>query len=253
MDFVTVDVRDKVTELIKLVLRDEDVPDSVVDKAVRMLRQADDTHGEHSGAIKQRIRQSILNHAVAGSNGPALVSKFEKECYNLGTMGSPLLRPFLAVMEPLSHSLTQLNVLGPKINIINESETFNRNENSSGSSTDAISTGLRTQRNTGTKSELPSMSYAIAGGLLPIVPPYHTSGVDVDSSEATMAWISSDVENLLLKDLIYIFQGIGGRYIKYDPQSECYVIDPALNLQLTVKDTVLCLCELGWLYSKVSV
>ena len=50
------------------------------------------------------------------------------------------------------------------------------------------------------------MSFAIAGGLLPIVPPYHTSGVDINSAEAQMAWISNEVENKLLKDLIYIFQ-----------------------------------------------
>ena len=30
------------------------------------------------------------------------------------------------------------------------------------------------------------------------------------------------------------------------------MIDPSLKLQLPVKDTVLCLCELGWLYTKVS-
>ena len=43
-----------------------------------------------------------------------------------------------------------------------------------------------------------------------------------------------------------------GTYIKYDPRSESYLLDPVLQLRLPVKDTVLCLCELGWLYAKVA-
>ena len=229
MDFITSDVQDKVKELIKLVLRDEDVSLATVDKAVRMLRQADDTNNEHSGAIKQRIKQSILTHAVKDSNGPAIVASFEKECDNLRRMGSPLLQPFLAVMEPLSYSLTPNIEYGPRINIIKESEKLSRDNSSSSSSEYNSSSsnnsnnitnngnygqnGQNGQNMSGTAGnniprDLPSMSYAIAGGLLPIVPPYHTSGVAVDSAEAEQAWISGDVENLLLKDLIYIFQVI---------------------------------------------
>jgi hypothetical protein len=47
-------------------------------------------------------------------------------------------------------------------------------------------------------------------------------------------------------------QGIAGRYIKYDPRSEAYVIDPSLRLRTPARDTVLGLCELGWLYAKVA-
>ena len=50
-----------------------------------------------------------------------------------------------------------------------------------------------------------------------------------------------------------IFQkGINGKHIKYDHRAESYAIDPALGLNVTVRDTVLCICELGWLYMKVN-
>ena len=65
-------------------------------------------------------------------------------------------------------------------------------------------------------------------------------------------WVSPEVESLLLQDLLFIFQGIAGRHIKYEPRSEQYVIDPSLGVREAVRDTVLCLCELGWLYSKVA-
>lgn len=47
-------------------------------------------------------------------------------------------------------------------------------------------------------------------------------------------------------------QGIAGKHIKYDAKTESYVIDPSLKLNATVRDTVLCLCELGWLYGRVA-
>jgi len=53
-------------------------------------------------------------------------------------------------------------------------------------------------------------------------------------------------------DLIYVFQGISGRHIKFDARSESYLLDPSLKLNSTVRDTVLCICELGWLYNRVA-
>jgi hypothetical protein len=200
MDFVTVDVKGKVKELIKLLLRDEEVSDSTVDRAVRMLRQSDDGLTEHTGAIKQRIKQALLRNTVSGSNGPALVSAFEKECDTLRRMNSPLLQPFLAVMEPLSYSLVPVNEFGPKINTIKESDPV------SSSSGAHLNTESSSPSMAPSDPSLPSMSFAIAGGLIPIVPPYHTSGVDINSSEAQAAWVSPETEVKLLKDLLYIFQ-----------------------------------------------
>ena len=54
-----------------------------------------------------------------------------------------------------------------------------------------------------------------------------------------------------MRILSILLQGLNGKHIKYDIKSENYVIDPALKLTTPVKDIVLCLCELGWLYMKV--
>lgn len=43
-----------------------------------------------------------------------------------------------------------------------------------------------------------------------------------------------------------------GKYIRYDSQSESYLIDPALALPVAVRDITLCICELGWLFARVS-
>ncbi|KAJ1441455.1 Spc98 family-domain-containing protein, partial [Ochromonadaceae sp. CCMP2298] len=70
---------------------------------------------------------------------------------------------------------------------------------------------------------------------------------------ATLAvWLDPTTEHLLLTDLLYIFQGIGGRYIRYDGRTESYLIDPTLKVNSTARDLVLSLCELGWLYGRVS-
>ena len=47
-------------------------------------------------------------------------------------------------------------------------------------------------------------------------------------------------------------QGISSKRIRYDSRSEAYVIDPSLHLQSSVRDTVLSLCELGWLFGRVT-
>ena len=201
MDFISEDIRNNVIELIKLLTRSEDVSDATLDRSLRLLRQADPGHGDYTSAIKQRVRQSILVKTVTGTNGPSLVAAFEKECDNMRRMNSHLLQPFLSIMEPLSYSLATVNQFGSRINSVKESDsaTYRVPETQTKSS-------LQNSSSSQKQSELPQMSYAIAGGLMPIVPPYHTSGVDVNSPEAQSAWISNEVEIKLLKDLIFIFQ-----------------------------------------------
>lgn len=52
--------------------------------------------------------------------------------------------------------------------------------------------------------------------------------------------------------VLYDGQGVTGKHIKYDSRTESYVVDPMLQLPLPARDIVLCICELGWLYNKVS-
>jgi gamma-tubulin complex component 3 len=67
-------------------------------------------------------------------------------------------------------------------------------------------------------------------------------------------WINRELELKLLTDLLFIFQGINGKHIKYDPRSENYVLDPQVKVSMPppVRDMTLCLCEVGWLFDKIS-
>lgn len=69
---------------------------------------------------------------------------------------------------------------------------------------------------------------------------------------STIDWIPAEMEQKLIHDLIYILGGVNGHHIKYDPRTEAYVIDPTLSLHPTVRDIVLYICELGWLYQRIN-
>ncbi|XP_049807024.1 gamma-tubulin complex component 3-like [Schistocerca nitens] len=58
-------------------------------------------------------------------------------------------------------------------------------------------------------------------------------------------------ETILLQELIYCFQGIGGRVLIADPVSQGFKIDSKVRLKISVKQRVLHLAEVGWLYNKL--
>ncbi|XP_049782723.1 gamma-tubulin complex component 3-like [Schistocerca cancellata] len=58
-------------------------------------------------------------------------------------------------------------------------------------------------------------------------------------------------ETVLLQELIYCFQGIGGRVLIEDPVSRGFKIDSKVELVPAVKQRVLHLAEVGWLYNKL--
>ncbi|KAI8344273.1 Spc98 family-domain-containing protein [Chlamydoabsidia padenii] len=58
-------------------------------------------------------------------------------------------------------------------------------------------------------------------------------------------------EAYLLRDLIYIFQGIDGQYITFDPINNEYVLDTHLSVPKPTQDLIYRLTELGWLYQRV--
>ncbi|OAD75106.1 hypothetical protein PHYBLDRAFT_96718, partial [Phycomyces blakesleeanus NRRL 1555(-)] len=58
-------------------------------------------------------------------------------------------------------------------------------------------------------------------------------------------------ESALLRDLIFIFQGIDGQYIRFDPGSGEYTIDSKVTVTKPTKDLVYYLSELGWLYKRI--
>jgi gamma-tubulin complex component 3 len=61
-------------------------------------------------------------------------------------------------------------------------------------------------------------------------------------------------EALLLRDLLFVFQGIDGQYVRYHPPSSCFrLVDAAAATVPHSTRTLVCkLSEVGWLYLKVS-
>ncbi|XP_059184163.1 gamma-tubulin complex component 3 [Centropristis striata] len=58
-------------------------------------------------------------------------------------------------------------------------------------------------------------------------------------------------EASLVRDILYVFQGIDGKFIKMSAQDNCYKIDSKVVLCKSLRDTSSRLAELGWLHNKV--
>ncbi|XP_057350634.1 gamma-tubulin complex component 3 isoform X5 [Manis pentadactyla] len=66
-------------------------------------------------------------------------------------------------------------------------------------------------------------------------------------------------EAALVRDVLYVFQGIDGRNIKMSPTENCYKVEgkvqqlnlPRANLNKSLRDTTVRLAELGWLHNKI--
>lgn len=55
----------------------------------------------------------------------------------------------------------------------------------------------------------------------------------------------------LVKDVVYAFQGIEGKWIKFDPGRDGYRIDPQAGIPKAMRHLISKLAECGWLYSKI--
>ncbi|KAF0304775.1 Gamma-tubulin complex component 3 [Amphibalanus amphitrite] len=58
-------------------------------------------------------------------------------------------------------------------------------------------------------------------------------------------------ETVLLREVLYAFQGVEGKYLKSDAKRDHISIDPKVTISPSVRCTVLRLVELGWLHSRV--
>ncbi|ELW47485.1 Gamma-tubulin complex component 3 [Tupaia chinensis] len=58
-------------------------------------------------------------------------------------------------------------------------------------------------------------------------------------------------EAALVRDILYVFQGIDGRNIKMDSAGNGYKVEGKANLSKPLRDTTLRLAELGWLHNKI--
>uniref|UniRef100_A0A8C3WBL9 Tubulin gamma complex component 3 n=1 Tax=Catagonus wagneri TaxID=51154 RepID=A0A8C3WBL9_9CETA len=58
-------------------------------------------------------------------------------------------------------------------------------------------------------------------------------------------------EAALVRDILYVFQGIDGRHVKMSSADSSYRVDGKANLSKSLRDTALRLAELGWLHNKI--
>ncbi|KAI8087029.1 Spc98 family-domain-containing protein [Gilbertella persicaria] len=65
--------------------------------------------------------------------------------------------------------------------------------------------------------------------------------------DATMYVSEAD----LLRDLIFLFQGIDGQYIRYNKELNDHVFIPGIEVSKSTEEMVFKLVEIGWLYTRV--
>ncbi|KAF6085133.1 tubulin gamma complex associated protein 3 [Phyllostomus discolor] len=58
-------------------------------------------------------------------------------------------------------------------------------------------------------------------------------------------------ETALVRDILYVFQGIDGKIIKMNNTENCYKAEGKANLNKSLRDTTARLAELGWLHNKI--
>lgn len=55
-----------------------------------------------------------------------------------------------------------------------------------------------------------------------------------------------------MRSVIYAAQGVDSKYIRYDPSEDAYVVEPNVGVPATQRTLLRRLCEIGWLYKKLS-
>jgi len=59
-------------------------------------------------------------------------------------------------------------------------------------------------------------------------------------------------EDLVVRDLLFVFQGINGQYIQFSLLEDRYVLSPQAVVSPSARKLIDELCELGWLFRKVN-
>lgn len=176
--------------------------------------------------LKLQLRNTIMNH-----KGSDVLNDFDKICIDFQERNIILYSSTLALLDSLAFSdsnrkpsinflISNSDVNLPKHELIEPSRLVSMNYK-----TNQIPNELIISLNSQDRQKL---------------------------CESNIDWIPRNTEHLILIDLLYIFQGINGKYIKYDTRNDNYHISQSLNISISVNDLILSLCELGWLYLKVS-
>ncbi len=60
------------------------------------------------------------------------------------------------------------------------------------------------------------------------------------------------MERLLLRDLIFVFQGIDGQYVQYNKAQDCYLVSSKEPLvPKPMRELVEKMAEMGWMYKRI--
>lgn len=227
-------IRRNIEDLARLILKIETVPTALVTKCSRLIRfDSYDSLSQHNKAIRLKLREKIILNEETSSSAVNL-AKFEQECDALRRLNPSLLASFLAIYEPLAFSTINDTSNTSKGMILPSVYDGNRQVASTKIITDATTSVVL--------PETLQQAFMIDKASENLI---NNSG---------LFWISRDIEIKILIDLLFIFQGINGKYIKYDPRSESYALDPTMkaNIPQPVREIILCLCEVGWLFEKIS-
>lgn len=154
-----------------------------VDRAIRLLRPSKGST-EHTTAIRARIRQTILNQCgESNPDGQLLLNKFEKQCDLVRKVNPNLLSSFLAILQPLSFRAANSTQVKPFVNLTE------RKNNTDGSFSN-FATG--------------AAALSVESKLDETIE--EQTAVDSRVFQSDLVWVTSEVEHLLLVDLIYVLQ-----------------------------------------------
>nr|XP_033803946.1 gamma-tubulin complex component 3 isoform X2 [Geotrypetes seraphini] len=84
-----------------------------------------------------------------------------------------------------------------------------------------------------------------------VYPNIHTRNMLRTRREGDTSGSEELTENSLVRDVLYVFQGIDGKCIKMCNSENCYKVDGKIAMSKSLKDTTSRLAELGWLHNKI--
>ena len=82
-----------------------------------------------------------------------------------------------------------------------------------------------------------------------IVNNYKESIIVVNTNKTTLQITEKD----LINDLLFVFEGINGKYIAYDAAEDAYILNKLIPWNEEIYNIVSSLCEIGWLYKKIKM
>ena len=78
---------------------------------------------------------------------------------------------------------------------------------------------------------------------------YQESNIVINRNKTSLIITEKD----LINDLLFVFEGINGKYIAYDAEEDAYVLNKIIPWNEEIYNIVNSLSEIGWLYKKIKM